>query len=133
MLVAFVRLNEDRPRGERGGDSGVPSESWWKTLRSENRSKSTLLTEGLAPSMSSLRRANASVSRSASGSVEEVFPSSDVRGVASSRRPRVLRRSAGEVQASEAEGLKGREDGRCPQPRLVMLDMLEMKAIRLLG
>jgi hypothetical protein len=43
-------------------------------LHSENRSKSMLLAQGLLPSMSSLRRASASVSGAASGSVEVVSP-----------------------------------------------------------
>jgi hypothetical protein len=90
-LVEFVRPNRDRPCNERGGDSEVLPKSWRKMWHSEKRSKSNLLSEGLAWSMSSMRRASASVSRSANKSVEVVSPLSDIRGVASSRRRSVPR------------------------------------------
>jgi hypothetical protein len=93
MLAVFLRPNGDQPRGERGGDSVVPPESWRKKLWSENRTKSTSLAEGLTLSMNSMRRASASVSRLASGPFEGVSPLSDITGVASSRRRSVLRRS----------------------------------------
>jgi hypothetical protein len=106
-----VRPNRDRPRCEHGGDNRVPPESWQKTLHSENKSMSTLLTEGLAPSMSSMHRASASVLRSAGRPVEVVSPSSGIRGVASSWRWSVPRRSVMKSRLPKRKSWKGAKMG----------------------
>jgi hypothetical protein len=77
--AVFVRRNKSWPCSEHGGHSGVPPESWWKKFYSENRTRSTSLAEGSAPSMSSRCHASASVPRSASSLFEGVSPSSGVR------------------------------------------------------
>jgi hypothetical protein len=95
--AAFVRLHKNWPHGQHDKDSGVPPESWRKKLCSENRTRSTSLAKGSAPSMSPVRRASNSVLRSASGPFEGVSPSSDIRGVASSWRQSVPEMIGNEV------------------------------------
>jgi hypothetical protein len=111
MPVAFVRL-----RGEHTGDCGVPPDSWSKKLCIENRTRSTSLAEGSAPSMSSMRRASASVSRSASGPFEGVSPSSDVRGMGSSWKRSVPRRSATKSRLPKRKAWKGAKMGGSHNP-----------------
>jgi hypothetical protein len=107
---------KNRPRGERGGDNGVPRESWQKKLCSENRTRSTSLAAGSTPSMSSMHCTSASVSRSASGLFEGVSPSSDVIGVASSWRRSVPRRSATNSMLLKRKAWKGAKTGGSHSP-----------------
>jgi hypothetical protein len=74
------------------------------------------LAEGLAPSMSSMRRASTLMSRSASGLVKEVSPSSDIRGVASLWRRSVPRRSATKSKLSKRKAWKSVKMGGSHSP-----------------
>jgi hypothetical protein len=146
--TAFMRPNKNWSRGERGGDSGFPLESWRKKLCSENSTRSTSLAKGSEPSMSLMRRASASVSRSASGPLEWVSPSSDVGGVGSSRRQSMPRRSAKKSRLPKRKAWKGAkmegshnpmrgaagnssELKRIVPPRLARLEVPEMEVIQL--
>jgi hypothetical protein len=122
-------------------------EGWQKKLCGKNRTRYTSLAVGSASSMSSMRHASSSVSRLASGPLERVSPSSDVRGVGSSWRQSMPRRSATKSSISKQKAWKGMKTGgshspmrgavgnsneskRIVPPRLARSEVREMEAIQ---